>query len=214
MINPNPLREYDLMMTRRQLFGRTALGLGTAAMANLLGPELAAEGAPTGPHHEPKAKRVIYLFMSGGPSHHDMWDMKPDAPASWPKHTATIVYRPTSCKPGKHLSWHYAHGACRWNDTSCYFLDHSPCYHALPRVTRLYESVEHGAHRRRGGAERRAKPRQRRGELRGAPIDFSLSARHLRTALPWALETCHFANATLSRLSSRPSMRSVCFLLL
>ncbi len=77
MINPNPLREYDLMMTRRQLFGRTALGLGTAAMANLLGPELAAEGAPTGPHHEPKAKRVIYLFMSGGPSHHDLWDYKP-----------------------------------------------------------------------------------------------------------------------------------------
>ena len=77
MINPNPLREYDLMMTRRQLCGRTALGLGTAAMANLLGPELAAEGAPTGPHHEPKAKRVIYLFMSGGPSHHDLWDYKP-----------------------------------------------------------------------------------------------------------------------------------------
>ena len=77
MINPNPQREYDLMMTRRQLFGRTALGLGTAAMANLLGPELAAQGAPTGPHHEPKAKRVIYLFMSGGPSHHDLWDYKP-----------------------------------------------------------------------------------------------------------------------------------------
>ncbi|MEC8894783.1 MAG: DUF1501 domain-containing protein [Planctomycetota bacterium] len=73
----NPQREYDLMMTRRQLFGRTALGLGTAAMANLLGPELAAQGAPTGPHHEPKAKRVIYLFMSGGPSHHDLWDYKP-----------------------------------------------------------------------------------------------------------------------------------------
>jgi uncharacterized protein (DUF1501 family) len=77
MINPNPQREYDLMMTRRQLFGRTALGLGTAAMANLLGPELSAEGAPTGPHHTPKARRVIYLFMSGGPSHHDLWDYKP-----------------------------------------------------------------------------------------------------------------------------------------
>ena len=77
MNNPNPQREYDLMMTRRQLFGRTALGLGTAAMANLLGPELSAEGKPTGPHHKPKAKRVIYLFMSGGPSHHDLWDYKP-----------------------------------------------------------------------------------------------------------------------------------------
>ena len=77
MNNPNPQREHDLMMTRRQLFGRSALGLGTAAMANLLGPELSAEGSPTGPHHKPKAKRVIYLFMSGGPSHHDLWDYKP-----------------------------------------------------------------------------------------------------------------------------------------
>ena len=77
MTPANPQREYDLMMTRRQLFGRTALGLGTAAMANLLGSELSAEGKPTGPHHKPKAKRVIYLFMSGGPSHHDLWDYKP-----------------------------------------------------------------------------------------------------------------------------------------
>jgi len=28
-------------------------------------------------HHPAKAKRVIYLFMSGGPSHHDTWDYKP-----------------------------------------------------------------------------------------------------------------------------------------
>ena len=46
MTPANPQREYDLMMTRRQLFGRTALGLGTAAMANLLGSELSAEGKP------------------------------------------------------------------------------------------------------------------------------------------------------------------------
>jgi uncharacterized protein (DUF1501 family) len=67
------------MMTRRQLFGRSALGLGTAAMAGLLGPELSAEikSLPGLPHHAPKAKRVIYLFMSGGPSHHDLWDYKP-----------------------------------------------------------------------------------------------------------------------------------------
>ncbi len=85
MTNINPQREYDLMMTRRQLFGRTALGLGTAAMANLLGPELCAEGAPTGPHHQPRAKRVIYLFMSGGPSHHDLWDYKPQMQAMYGK---------------------------------------------------------------------------------------------------------------------------------
>lgn len=75
----NPLREHELMMTRRQLFGRTALGVGTAAMANLLGGQLLAdgEGKKSGLHHPAKAKRVIYLFMSGGPSHLDLWDYKP-----------------------------------------------------------------------------------------------------------------------------------------
>ena len=65
------------MMTRRQLFGRAALGLGTAALANVLGPDLLAKGQAPGTHFAPKAKRVIYLFMSGGPSHHDLWDYKP-----------------------------------------------------------------------------------------------------------------------------------------
>ncbi len=75
----DPLREHDLLLTRRQLFGKGALGLGTAAMAQLLGPgAFAGSGeAHGGLHHAPKAKRVIYLFMSGGPSHHDLWDYKP-----------------------------------------------------------------------------------------------------------------------------------------
>ena len=65
------------MMTRRQLFGRAAIGLGTAALANVLGPDLLAKGQAPGTHFAPKAKRVIYLFMSGGPSHHVLWDYKP-----------------------------------------------------------------------------------------------------------------------------------------
>jgi hypothetical protein len=79
MNSVNPLREHELMMTRRQLFGRTALGVGTAAMANLLGSDALAsdEVASSGLHHPAKAKRVIYLFMSGGPSHLDLWDYKP-----------------------------------------------------------------------------------------------------------------------------------------
>ena len=84
MINPNPVRENELMVTRRHLFGKTALGLGTAAMAGLIGEELRAAPKSTGlggleglPHHQPKAKSVIYLFMSGGPSHIDLWDYKP-----------------------------------------------------------------------------------------------------------------------------------------
>ena len=83
----DPKREHELMMTRRQLFGRAALGVGTAAMAQLMAPQFASAAQQdatgfsalksTALHHAPKAKRVIYLFMSGGPSHHDMWDYKP-----------------------------------------------------------------------------------------------------------------------------------------
>ena len=67
------------MMTRRHLFGRSALGVGTAAMAGLLGPDLLADipDEQAGLHHRPRAKRVIYLFMSGGPSQLDLWDYKP-----------------------------------------------------------------------------------------------------------------------------------------
>ena len=75
----NPIREADLMMTRRQLFGRTALGLGTVALADVMSPNLLgnASSQVRGTDFAPKAKRVIYLFMSGGPSHHDLWDHKP-----------------------------------------------------------------------------------------------------------------------------------------
>ncbi len=82
-MNNDPIREYELLTTRRQLFGRAALGLGTAAMVNLFGSKLTADDTAVGPavsgglHHQAKAKRVIYLFMSGGPSHHDLWDYKP-----------------------------------------------------------------------------------------------------------------------------------------
>ena len=73
---PDPDRERELLLTRRQLFGRSALGVGTASLAGLLGQAGIAESA-SGLHHAPKAKHVIYLFMSGGPSHHDTWDYKP-----------------------------------------------------------------------------------------------------------------------------------------
>jgi hypothetical protein len=87
----DPLREAELLMTRRQLFGRAALGVGTAALSRLLAVgglggllEAAAAadgqkhgGLPGFPNFAPKAKQVIYLFMSGGPSQLDLWDYKP-----------------------------------------------------------------------------------------------------------------------------------------
>ena len=71
-------------LTRRHFFGRTASGIGTAALAALLGREgLAApttasgKGILEGTHFPAKAKRVIYLFMSGGPSQLELFDHKP-----------------------------------------------------------------------------------------------------------------------------------------
>jgi hypothetical protein len=81
----NTIREAELLMTRRQLFGRAALGVGTAALsqllsanglASVLGPDKHG-GLPGFPNFAPKAKRVIYLFMNGGPSQLDLWDYKP-----------------------------------------------------------------------------------------------------------------------------------------
>ena len=78
----DPLLETGLIETRRHFFSRTAGGIGTAALASLVNPELfaadkATAGMPGLPHFAPKAKRVIYLFMSGAPSQLDMWDYKP-----------------------------------------------------------------------------------------------------------------------------------------
>ncbi len=81
----NPFLENQLSMTRRQFFGRSATGIGVAALASLLGRDLLAGetkpkrfgGLPNLPHFAPKAKRAIYLFMNGGPTHVDMFDWKP-----------------------------------------------------------------------------------------------------------------------------------------
>ncbi|MEZ5403644.1 MAG: DUF1501 domain-containing protein [Bryobacteraceae bacterium] len=63
-------------ITRRYFFSRTATGLGVPALASLLNADNTS--APAIPHFAPKAKRVIYLFMSGGPSQLDMFDYKPE----------------------------------------------------------------------------------------------------------------------------------------
>ena len=69
-----------LDMTRRHFFGRSATGIGVAALANVFGKDLRAAvhgGLPGLPHFAPKAKRVIYLFQSGGPSQMELFDYKP-----------------------------------------------------------------------------------------------------------------------------------------
>ncbi|HIM29485.1 MAG TPA: DUF1501 domain-containing protein [Planctomycetes bacterium] len=75
--------EFNLTMTRRQLLGRTGLGLGSVALASLLDTDLLAGdkqrvgGLPEFPNFAPKAKRVIYLFQSGAPSQFELLDHKP-----------------------------------------------------------------------------------------------------------------------------------------
>src|SRR5688500_19041301 len=73
--------EEAVRSARRQFLIRSAGGIGTAALASLLNPELFADPAGGGdrvPQVAPRAKRVIYLFMHGGPSQLDLFDHKPE----------------------------------------------------------------------------------------------------------------------------------------
>jgi hypothetical protein len=85
----HPLIDHAQHFSRRALFGRAATGLGTAALASLLArdglaaesaataPSLKVPGLPGLPHAAAKAKRVIYLFQNGAPTHVDLYDYKP-----------------------------------------------------------------------------------------------------------------------------------------
>jgi len=76
--SPEPLQGHQLAINRRQFFGKSATGIGVAALASLLEKETAeAKGVAGFPNHTAKAKRVIYLFQNGGPTHVDTFDYKP-----------------------------------------------------------------------------------------------------------------------------------------
>jgi Protein of unknown function (DUF1501) len=75
----------NFQMNRRDFFGRFGLGLGGAALFGLLNDRASGataasnpfQGVMDAPHFAPRAKRIIYLFMSGGPSQMDLFDHKP-----------------------------------------------------------------------------------------------------------------------------------------
>ncbi len=82
----NPFEEHKAAITRRQFFGRAASGIGGAALASILhktgyASPLSSLDRTAGlkelHHFAPKAKRVIYLFQNGAPSHVDLFDYKP-----------------------------------------------------------------------------------------------------------------------------------------
>ena len=75
----NPFQEFVQLQTRRSMLQGTASALGAAALAGLLAREsqAAASRGTVPTHFAPKAKRVVYLFQSGGPSHLELLDYKP-----------------------------------------------------------------------------------------------------------------------------------------
>jgi hypothetical protein len=89
-MSPPQLVDDARRETRREFFTRAGSGLGSLALAALLAAESTAVRAagsgsspmnplaPRMPHAEPRAKRVIWLFMHGGPSHVDLFDPKPE----------------------------------------------------------------------------------------------------------------------------------------
>src|SRR5438552_1185017 len=81
-----PYQPHILPVTsRREFLYKAGCGFGGLALSYLLARDgVAAEAAvvdpfaPKKPHHTPKAKSVIWLFMEGGPSHIDLFDPKPE----------------------------------------------------------------------------------------------------------------------------------------
>ncbi|MBI82346.1 MAG: sulfatase [Planctomycetaceae bacterium] len=80
----NPSSEHQILTTRRRFFRNSAVGIGAAAIGSLLGRDLKANTSKTAnllPHVTPRAKRVIYIFMHGAPTHVDLFDFKPQLQA-------------------------------------------------------------------------------------------------------------------------------------
>ena len=83
------LQQLQKQVDRRQFLKKTSLGLGALALGSLMNPEKliaskhiqnplnGANGLPGLPHFVPKAKRIVYLFQSGGPSQLETFDYKP-----------------------------------------------------------------------------------------------------------------------------------------
>jgi hypothetical protein len=73
----SPLVDFHHLMNRRALLHGSAAAIGTAALAGLMARESRAASDPPRTHFPPTAKRIVYLFQSGGPSHLELLDHKP-----------------------------------------------------------------------------------------------------------------------------------------
>ena len=109
---------------RRWFLRDCGMGLGALALSSLLGRDATATPAPRplaprAPHLPPKAKRVVYLFHAGAPSHLDLYDYKPELAArsgQLPPPELLKDYRAAFIKPNSALlgpKFKFArHGQC------------------------------------------------------------------------------------------------------
>jgi hypothetical protein len=80
----NPIQRFHQLRTRRHFLSQSSAGLGAIALGTLMAGEASADRTPTNPlalqpsHFPAKAKRVIYLHMTGSPPNLDMFDYKPE----------------------------------------------------------------------------------------------------------------------------------------
>ena len=83
----------SVSLSRRQMLHRTAAGFGMVGLSGLLGSRAFAEGATRQMHFAPRAKRVIFMFLNGGPSHVDTFDPKPALKTNEGKQPEGELYR-------------------------------------------------------------------------------------------------------------------------
>ncbi len=93
-------------LNRREMLRRTGAGFGMLGLSTLLSDQAAADStnplAPKAPHFAPRAKRVIFLFMNGGPSHVDTFDPKPELERQAGKSGPGGKYMPSPFKFKRH----------------------------------------------------------------------------------------------------------------
>ena len=107
-----PNDAFRARLHRRAFLGRSTAGVGSLALASLLDPSLlrAGEASPSRQrdrwpgaihplHFAPRAKRIIYLYMAGGPSHLETFDSKPDAGPDARPADARVVHRGHADRP-------------------------------------------------------------------------------------------------------------------
>ena len=160
------------LFSRRHLLQAMGGGFGSIALAGLLAPTASATPAVArGPHFAPRAKRIIHLFMNGGPFGPDLLDPKPALNRFAGQRPQAVDLRTENPTGGlMAVPFRFAGtGRAVWKSVNC-------C-RTWPRVHRRYLRPAVGAHR-----QSQPRPRPVHDEQRHHRPD---SAQHGRLALLW-----------------------------